>query len=171
MIFAGETDLPTSSFNEIIQNLRTPQQLVHFLKEEFKYVEDQKLFGKYEYWQSPSEFLARRAGDCEDFALFAQYVLLQLGFEAQVVNLYSQEGYAHTVTIFRKDGKYHAINQNRLLDLNAVSLEKALDQIYPYWNWASVAMRKEGFGWPVQEIHNPTPVAPPFADPFSEQLF
>ncbi len=41
-----------------------------------EYQSDQENWGQSDYWSSPIEFLARNAGDCEDFAI-AKYITLQ----------------------------------------------------------------------------------------------
>ena len=50
-----------------------------------KYVSDQELFGKREYWQPPDEFEKIRKGDCEDFALWTWRQLLSMGYQARFV--------------------------------------------------------------------------------------
>lgn len=42
-----------------------------------RYVTDDSLWGVNDYWASPSEFLSRSAGDCEDYAI-AKYLSLKL---------------------------------------------------------------------------------------------
>jgi predicted transglutaminase-like cysteine proteinase len=43
---------------------------------------DQASFGADEYWASPAEFIARRGGDCEDYAIAKYYALRQLNVPA-----------------------------------------------------------------------------------------
>ena len=119
----------------------TPESLARFFQEQITFQEDIRLFGEVDYWQAPEEFLSRRAGDCEDYALLAQAVLRRLGFEAFVFSLYGENGYAHTVCVFTQDGRYDVINEDRLLRLEAGSLEEVATQLYPQWTWAAVAER------------------------------
>jgi hypothetical protein len=44
-----------------------------------RYASDQELFGKVDYWQLPDEFETRRAGDCDDHAVWAWRKLIDLG--------------------------------------------------------------------------------------------
>jgi predicted transglutaminase-like cysteine proteinase len=44
-----------------------------------KYVSDEELFGKRDYWQPSEEFEKRKKGDCEDFALWTWRQLLEMG--------------------------------------------------------------------------------------------
>lgn len=50
-----------------------------------RYVSDQELFDKRDYWQPPDEFEKRRKGDCEDFALWSWRQLLNMGYDARFV--------------------------------------------------------------------------------------
>ena len=49
------------------------------------YVSDEALFHEDDVWQHPSAFEQRRAGDCEDFALWAWRKLCELGVDAEFV--------------------------------------------------------------------------------------
>jgi len=51
------------------------------------YRKDSAVYGKLDYWAKPSEILARRAGDCEDFAILKMTALLQAGIPAQSMSL------------------------------------------------------------------------------------
>jgi hypothetical protein len=50
-----------------------------------KYVSDQELFDKRDYWQPPEDFEKRKKGDCEDFALWTWRQLLSLGYDPRFV--------------------------------------------------------------------------------------
>ncbi len=50
-----------------------------------KYVSDQELFGKRDYWQPPEHFEKTKKGDCEDFALWTWRQLVNMGFDARLV--------------------------------------------------------------------------------------
>lgn len=45
----------------------------------FRAVSDRELWGLEEYWAAPAQFVARRSGDCEDFALAKYDALLRGG--------------------------------------------------------------------------------------------
>ncbi|TPK85384.1 transglutaminase-like cysteine peptidase [Mesorhizobium sp. B2-4-17] len=51
------------------------------------YKSDIDVYGKLDYWAKPSEVLANRAGDCEDFAILKMTALLQAGIPAQSMSL------------------------------------------------------------------------------------
>jgi hypothetical protein len=50
-----------------------------------RYVSDETQFGRNDYWQPPEEFELRKAGDCEDWALWAWRQLLALGYDTRFV--------------------------------------------------------------------------------------
>ena len=71
-----------------------------------RYVSDEELFGKRDYWQPPEEFEKRKMGDCEDFALWTWRQLLNLGFEARFIGGSSTRyGDGHAWVEYIKDGK------------------------------------------------------------------
>ena len=51
------------------------------------YQSDQQSTGKEDRWDSPLEFLARGAGDCEDFAIAKYFLLLESGVAPELVKL------------------------------------------------------------------------------------
>ncbi len=46
---------------------------------QISYKDDKETWGKKDYWAKPKEFLAKGAGDCEDYALAKLYALNKLG--------------------------------------------------------------------------------------------
>ncbi|WP_027054994.1 transglutaminase-like cysteine peptidase [Mesorhizobium erdmanii] len=65
------------------------------------YKKDSVVYGKLDYWAKPSEVLAHRAGDCEDFAILKMAALLRAGIPAQSMSL--------VVLQDRKRGFFHAV--------------------------------------------------------------
>jgi len=51
-----------------------------------KYADDEKIFGKQDYWATPLEFLNGKA-DCEDYAVVKFWSLLELGFKSDQLRL------------------------------------------------------------------------------------
>jgi len=74
-----------------------------------KYEADEILFSEPDFWQHPTTFERLRAGDCEDFALWAWRKLVELGFDADIVAGYCvKDGKLagrHAWVVFRQDGK------------------------------------------------------------------
>lgn len=147
----------TMSFQDALFSIRTPQDMIHLMKEEFRFEEDWSLFGTEDYWQDPEEFWRLKSGDCEDYALFSQYILQRLGYESYVVSLYGEFGYAHTVNVFLTDTGYNVINEDRLYEYGAPTLEEALSRVNSGWIWGAIAERRQTRGWMVQSLLNTEP--------------
>jgi hypothetical protein len=73
-----------------------------------RYVSDQELFGKKDYWQPPDEFEKRKEGDCEDFALWTWRQLLGLGYEARFV-VGSRGPYGHAWVEYFQDERCYLV--------------------------------------------------------------
>lgn len=168
MNLPGSTQLPHDLLlDELARAYTTPQAVAGFLKRTFAFRRDQDLFGEADHWQSPQEFLARKAGDCEDYALLAQALLAKNGIMAYVFSVFGEEGYAHTVCVFQDErGRYNVINQDKLRPYRAASLEALAAELYPAWTWAAVAEQEGTRGRLVQSFNNSHP-APTFSDPIT----
>lgn len=153
-----EPDSPEFTLSGLAQSCPTPEALARFLKREIRFQKDRNLFGQPDYWQGPEESLARRGGDCEDYAILAQAVFTLQGKEAFLLSLYGPHGYAHTVCVFIEEGRYNLINEDRLLRYRAQSIQELATFLYPAWRWAAVAERKGYSGRMIREIRNPSPL-------------
>jgi len=132
--------IPASPIDQITQTCPTPQALAAFLHRTFQFESDQEQFGEVDRWQSPSEFVQRKRGDCEDYAVLAQAVLARRGVEAYVFSVIGTGGYAHTVCVFVDErGRYNVLNQDRLSYPRARSLEAVASYLYPAWTVAGIA--------------------------------
>lgn len=133
----------------------TPDAVADFLQHHFTFQRDADLFGEIDRWQSPEDFLQRRVGDCEDYALLAQELLRRNGIEAYVFSLFGPEGYAHTVSVFvDEDGRYNVINQGTLRRYRASSLDVVAAEINPAWTVGMIAEQDGTRGRIVREIVN-----------------
>ena len=127
----------TLSFAETVSPLNTPEKIASYLWKHFAFEHDQRLFGKADYWQSPSEFLSRGRGDCEDFAVFAAEALKTHKIPAFILNIYGQR-YAHTICIFKLAGKYGAIDGTKVLKATNDDLKGLISEIQPFWEKAAI---------------------------------
>ena len=136
----------------------TPKALATFLHRTFTFTHDEELFGREDYWQSPEEFLTRKAGDCEDYAILAQAVLRHHGIRAYLFSVFGEGGYAHTVCVFVDEhGRYNILNQDRLRYYQASSLEALASLLCPAWTFGGIAERAGTRGRLVQKIVNTQP--------------
>ena len=162
--------LPTPSLlDQLASTYTTPNAVATLLRDEFTFKRDEELFGETDHWQSPEEFLKRKAGDCEDYALLAQAILRLNGIEAYVVSLFGREGYAHTVCVFKDErGRYNLIDVDKIRYPKTTSLEALASWLYPAWTSGGVVEQAGLRGRMIQRITNPHPVSPlAFADPWS----
>ena len=154
---------------QLASTYTTPKAVATLLRDEFTFKRDEELFGETDHWQSPEEFLKRKAGDCEDYALLAQAILRLNGIEAYVVSLFGREGYAHTVCVFKDErGRYNLIDVDKIRYPKTTSLEALASWLYPAWTSGGVVEQAGLRGRMIQRITNPHPVSPlAFADPWS----
>ena len=125
------------SLRDLAFELKTPEAIADFMWKNFRFEKDQRQFGKSEYWQSPDEFLQNGKGDCEDFSIFAQAMLKAAGIRTFLLNIYGS-GYGHTVCVFQENGKYHIIDESKVVRHNADSLEELCAKINPFWTKSAV---------------------------------
>lgn len=141
--------------NTALLTIHSPKDLSKYMRKNFKFVEDNQNFGKVDYWQTPEEMLQGKKGDCEDFALFADAALKELGFESWVVSLYGKNNFAHTVTVFKQNGKYRVFNDGKLRKYDTEKIEDALSRVEKKWTWAAFTERKSDRGWIKGIFYNP----------------
>lgn len=55
------------------------RQVNDFFNQHLDFVDDRQLWGQSDYWATPIEFLAKGAGDCEDYSIAKYFTLLELG--------------------------------------------------------------------------------------------
>jgi len=55
------------------------RQVNQFFNQRIEFVDDIYLWGVKDYWATPIEFLARGAGDCEDYSIAKYFTLKELG--------------------------------------------------------------------------------------------
>jgi hypothetical protein len=133
-----------SSIPALAQEVQTPRVLEKFMKKNLHYVSDRAQFGEDEYWQTPEEMLKRKTGDCEDYALFAQAVLQQMGYRAFILSVYWDRD-AHTVVVFENEGRWNLFNLAELREVKADSLQALANAIETNWSYLGI-MRQEGTG-------------------------
>ena len=115
----------TIPFTEEIQS---PRDLAKWLGSNFKYV-----FRLNDKWQTPSETINLRAGDCEDFATLASSVLRGMGIKSDIVIIkFRGLDLQHAVCIWREEnGKYSYFSNRKLVLTNRSTLQEAIQSYYP----------------------------------------
>jgi predicted transglutaminase-like cysteine proteinase len=57
------------------------EQVNNFFNRNINFVDDSVLWLKNDYWATPVEFLAKGAGDCEDFSIAKYFTLIEIGVD------------------------------------------------------------------------------------------
>ena len=60
---------------------------INLVVNQFRYASDMETTGEEDHWDTPLEFVARGAGDCEDFAIAKYFMLLESGIAPELVRL------------------------------------------------------------------------------------
>lgn len=125
------------SLQELSFQLSSPRAIADYLWKNFLFEDDQRLFGKEDYWQTPEEFFSNKKGDCEDFAIFANDLLKSQGVQSFILNIYGgKEG--HTICVFKQNGRYQAIDGSDFKPMDAASLNELITKIEPAWKNAAI---------------------------------
>lgn len=92
-----------------------------------QYTSDFQLYGRKDHWASPNETLARRRGDCEDYAILKMAALKEIGLPADsmsvVVVLDTRRDILHAVLAVATDNGYFILDN--------LSNQVSLDSTYP----------------------------------------
>jgi hypothetical protein len=94
--------------------------------------------------QSPAEFLSRRKGDCDDYAILADYVLKRNGYVTRLIHVRVVGRIAHAVCYVTENGAYLDYNNRKYFlnlqrcgrTLRAIAT-KVADSLEANWTTAS----------------------------------
>ncbi|PIZ31946.1 MAG: hypothetical protein COY40_00545 [Alphaproteobacteria bacterium CG_4_10_14_0_8_um_filter_53_9] len=79
----------------------------------YTYITDSKLLGMSDYWQTPTQFLAR-SGDCEDYSIAKFFTLKALGFSPDNLRIVvvhdAVRDIAHAVLAVKMDGEEYILD-------------------------------------------------------------
>jgi len=98
-----EPNNPNPYVIDIAQQMSSPQDVVAFLKAHIAFATDADVYGKSDYWASPTETLFNHRGDCDDFAILTASILSAMGYEPEIL-LMSAEPTGHMAVLL--DGVY-----------------------------------------------------------------
>ncbi len=123
---------PGESFQQLAQQLKSPEHIAHFMWRRFSLITDQTQFGKEDYWQTPEELLVSGKGDCEDLASFASEMLKLKGIPSLLINIYGGR-FPHAVCIFKEKDAFNVIDVNGFQRYPGKDLKQLLSSIDPFW--------------------------------------
>lgn len=137
-LIAWSSDEFAPQFNQLHQKLN----LTNTALNRYAYSSDAHLWGQEDYWATPAEFIARRGGDCEDFAIAKYMALLEAGVpvgQMRMIHVQATElGQAHMVLgVYPVGGGEPLILDNLRDDIVPLSQRPDLEPVYSF-NHASM---------------------------------
>ena len=108
-----------------------------WVRDNIAYHSDNKQFNMNERWTMPMETLQRRKGDCEDYAILAQYVLGR----GNILCVRSKTGRRHAVLIFWNNKKLYMLSTHNLkyLGKKRISYYRLAEMVFSdYTKWSIV---------------------------------
>ncbi len=123
-------------------HVTTPAEVQRYLDRTLTYRFDQQVYGRGEYFATPEETLARRAGDCEDWAWLAKSILDEAGFQTVLFTAWREARDAggndgHTAVAVLVDGAWDHLSNLGYVRARASSLEALAESVYPDWTRAN----------------------------------
>jgi len=97
------------NFNEDNSQLENISQI--FGRTYMNYISDSARFGKADYWQTPSDFIKSKGGDCEDWAIYT--VSLLRAYDPNL-NCYAALWYSHMNVLCQIDNKFIILDQDKV---------------------------------------------------------
>ena len=82
-----------TAWEELIHKDKSPsdreklEKVNHFYNSRIRFASDMEVWGVEDYWASPIEFLCKKAGDCEDFAIAKFFTLKAMGVAEEKLNI------------------------------------------------------------------------------------
>jgi len=142
-----------SAWEDLIHQDKSPsdreklEKVNHFFNSRIEFVSDIDLWGVQDYWATPIEFLCKKAGDCEDFAIAKFFTLKAMGVAEEKLNITYvkalQYNIAHMVlTYYSEPGAEPLVLDNLVDSINPASKRTDLLPVFSF-NGAGLWMAKE----------------------------
>lgn len=138
-------DVPYSTrdieLGRVLERLQDAPQLIQLYGvnsyfNAFGYLSDGYLWERPDHWASPVEFLARGAGDCEDFAIAKYFALRSLGIpDDQIFIAYVWDvsiNASHAILIYSRPGAPDLVLDNRTPLISTLSEHADLVPVYGF---------------------------------------
>ncbi len=115
-----------------------------------RYVEDQRHWGREEYWATPLQTVASGGGDCEDLAIAKYFTLKAMGVSVEKIRLtyvkIPRRGQSHMVLIYSPDHAEPVVLDNLTDTIKPVSKRSDLLPVYSFNDTGLWVSRKLGQG-------------------------
>lgn len=108
-----------------VNRIGSVEQYARWVARNFRYARDAGA----DAWAAPEEMLARRTGDCEDFAFMHEVFLKRLGVTDVRVLAMSQRSGQHAVCVFKYRGAYAWFDNGNVHWSSAASLRPFIRQL------------------------------------------
>lgn len=113
------------------------RQVNQFFNQRIEFVDDIYLWGVKDYWATPIEFLARGAGDCEDYSIAKYFTLKELGVSEKKIRITYVKalnlGKAHMVlTYFKTPRAIPVVLDNLIPTIKPATQRKDLLPVYSF---------------------------------------
>ncbi len=124
-------------------DLDSPDALATYMLRRFSFRDDRDLYGVAERFVSPEEFLARGAGDCDDWAWFATAALAKRGYPTWLVSVWRGEAdragnTGHMVAAYLAADGWGYISTEGHVAARASSIAGLAERVTPDWFGASI---------------------------------
>lgn len=123
------------------------EKVNHFFNSRILFVSDFDLWGMQDYWATPLEFLCKKAGDCEDFAIAKYFTLRAMGVAEEKLNIAYvkaiQYNIAHMVlTYYSEPGAEPLVLDNLIDSIDPASKRTDLMPVFSF-NGSGLWMAKQ----------------------------
>lgn len=132
-----------TAWEELIHNDNSPSdseklaKVNHFFNSRILFVNDIELWRVQDYWATPIEFLCKKAGDCEDFAIAKYFTLKAMGVAEEKLNIAYvkaiQYNIAHMVlTYYSEPGAEPLVLDNLIDSIDPASRRTDLMPVFSF---------------------------------------
>jgi len=132
-----------TAWEDLIHNDKSPsdreklEKVNKFFNSRILFVNDIDLWGVKDYWATPLEFLCKKAGDCEDFAIAKYFTLKAMGVAEEKLNIAYvkaiQYNIAHMVlTYYSEPGAEPLVIDNLIDSIDPASKRTDLMPIFSF---------------------------------------
>ncbi|HEY8369774.1 MAG TPA: transglutaminase domain-containing protein [Thermodesulfobacteriota bacterium] len=124
-------------------DLDSPDAVATYMLRRFSFRDDRDLYGVAERFVPPDEFLARGAGDCDDWAWFAAAVLAKQGYPTWLVSVWREEAdragnTGHMVAAYLAADGWGYVSTEGHVAAQAASIAELAERVSPRWLGASI---------------------------------
>ena len=118
----------------INNNIKSLEDYARWLKNTVHYQYD----GKTDNWATPQKTLAKKTGDCEDYAFLNAEVIQVLGYQPHFLALVRNGKRAHAICTFQHNGQFLWFDNAQLRKTTVTSLEQFAKNISTQYGYSAL---------------------------------